>query len=87
MEWTKKEAQEKAVAAGDADWEKGLKQMLRVTESCAINLKLGVITKGRFSRAMDMIEVPTHDWFHSAQSSIIYHYNAGNFVMSQHLNC
>ena len=42
--------------------------------------KLGAITKGRFSLAMDRIEVPTHNWFHSERkNSEIYYYDAGNF--------
>ena len=68
MEWTKKEAQKRAAAAGDLDWEKGPEQMLRVAESRTINWKLGAITKGRFSLALDRIEVPTHDWFHSLKN-------------------
>ena len=28
---------------------------------------------------MDKIEVTTHDWFYSAKSNAIFHYDAGNF--------
>jgi len=40
---------------------------------------LGAITKGRFLQALDRIEVPTHDWFHTKKSNEIYHYEDGNF--------
>lgn len=79
MEWLKTEAKAQSVAAGDKDWEKGLKQMLQIAESRAINRKLGVITKGQRGAALDRIEVPTHDWFHSKKSNKIYHYHSGNF--------
>ena len=52
--------------------------MVRVAESRAINRKLGAITKGRFSQALDRIEVPTHDWFHSKKNDKIYHYDDGS---------
>ena len=48
-------------AVGDKDWEKRVDEMVRVAESREINRKLGAITKGRFSQALDRIEVPTHD--------------------------
>ena len=54
-------------------------QMVRVAESRAINRRLGAITKRRFSQALDRIEVPTQDWFHSKKNNEIYHYDAGNF--------
>ena len=63
IEWLKKEAKERAVAAGDKDWEKRLEEMVRVAESQAINRKLGTITKGRYSQALDRVEMSTHDWF------------------------
>ena len=53
--------------------------MIRVIESCAINKKLGAITRGRFSQALDRIEATNHDWFHSKKNNEIYHYEAGNF--------
>ena len=53
--------------------------MARVAESHAINRKLGAITKGRFSQALDRIEVPTHDWFRSKKNNASYHYDDGNF--------
>jgi len=71
-EWLKTEAKERAAAAGDKDWEKRVDEMARVAESRAINRKLGAITKGRFSQALDRIEVPTHDWFHSKKNNEIY---------------
>ena len=79
MEWLKKEAQKRSAAEGGPDCEKGLKPMLRVVESCTINRKLGAITKGRLSQALDSIEVPTCDWFHSAKNNEIYHYYVGKF--------
>ena len=45
-EWLKMKAKARAVAAGNKDWEKRLNEMVRVTESRAINRKLGAITKG-----------------------------------------
>jgi len=33
VEWLKKEAKERAVAAGDKDWEKRVDKMVRVAES------------------------------------------------------
>ena len=67
-----------STAARDKDWEKRLDDMVQVAESQAIDRKLGAITKGHFPQALDRIEVPTRDWFHSKKSNNIYHYKAGN---------
>ena len=80
-EWLETEAKERAVAAGEKDWEKRLEDMVWVAESRAINRKLGTITKtkGRHSQALDWIEASTHDWFHLKKNNEIYHYDNGNF--------
>ncbi len=78
IEWLKGEAMDRAKAAGDPDWEKGLKKMIEVAESRAINRKLTATIKGT-NRALDRVEIPTHDWFHSSQQNEIYHYDLGNF--------
>ena len=78
IEWLKGEAMERAKAAGDPDWEARLREMILVAESRAINRKLTTIIKGN-TRALDRIEIPTHDWFHSNKEKEIYHYDCGNF--------
>ena len=77
-EWLKTEAKERARATGDEEWEKGLKNMLRVAESRSTNRKITAVTKGR-SRPLDRIQVPGHDWFYSKKANEIYRYTAGNF--------
>ena len=59
IEWIAKEAHARAEAAGDKDWERGLKQMLRIAKEREI--KQNVITKGKHEGALDRIEVVTHE--------------------------
>lgn len=44
----------------------------------AMNRKLTAITKGRRG-ALNMIQVPTHDWFYSETSRELYRYHSGVF--------
>ena len=76
--WLQTEAMARAKAAGDEDWEKGLKNMIQVAESRATNRKLTAITKGRV-RPLDRVEVPKHDWYYSKKYNELYHYDQGNF--------
>ncbi|KAL7553316.1 hypothetical protein ACHAWF_016600 [Thalassiosira exigua] len=85
QEWLKKEAQERAAAAGDDDWKKCLKEMVEKAKKQATNRKLSAVLKGRVS-SLDRIEVPLHDWFHSSQSKEIYFCDSGNFESHPHLH-
>jgi len=67
VEWLKEEARRRAEAS-DKDTERVYKDMCRIAETRTINRKLTCILKPR-SGAIDRIEIPTHDWFHSAQSN------------------
>ena len=71
MKWLKREEKERAVVAGGEDWEKRLKQMLQIAESNTINGKLGTVLNGRFSPALDRIEVHARDWFRVMKYTIM----------------
>ena len=75
-EWIERLANDRARAAGDLHWEQKMKDMKRTVEDRRINRKLSSVTKGNH-RALDRIQVPVHDWFHSAQSNELYHYDHG----------
>ena len=79
QDWLASVAQERARAAGDKDWERRLKVMLRRARESATNRKLNVITKG-LRGVLDRIQVPTHEWFHSASSNELFHYETGVFA-------
>ena len=78
VEYLETEARANAVAAGDNDWERRVKAMTRKMKQSAMNRKLTAITKGRRG-ALNMIQVPTHDWFYSETSRELYRYHKGVF--------
>ncbi len=53
--------------------------MLRRARESATNRKLNVIMKG-LRRVLNRVQVPTHDWFHSASSNELFHYDTGVFA-------
>ena len=53
--------------------------MIRVAEERSTNRKLTAITKGNKDGALDRIKIATYDWFYSAQTEELYHYEEGNF--------
>ena len=52
--------------------------MIRVTEERSTNRNLTAITKDNKDRALDRIEITTHDGVHSAQTQELYHYDEGD---------
>ena len=77
-EWLQGIAKDRARAAGDADWEPKLRNMIRSAKENAVNRKLSIITKGPRG-VLDRIQIPSHDWFHSQRHAELYHYANGVF--------
>jgi hypothetical protein len=75
-DWLAGEAQARAAAAGDPDWETRLKKMYTQISSNAINRKLSLVTKGPRG-TLRLIQTPTHDWFYAQNE--LYHYHDGVF--------
>ena len=61
MKWLEQEVKKQTQTAGDDDWKKNLKEMIRVAEERSINRKLTGITKGNKDRAFYRIEIAIHD--------------------------
>ena len=78
LEYLEGEAKANAIAAGDHDWVTRVNTMKRKMKQSAMNRKLTAVTKGR-QGALNMIQVPTHDWFYSDTSRELYHYHHGVF--------
>ena len=83
QDWLSDVARQRAQAAGDPDWEKRLRRMIRRTRESALNRKLTAITKGRRG-VLDRIQVPTHLWFFSGKLHELYHYDNGVFESFPH---
>ena len=66
-------------AAGDKDWEKRLQEMVWTTTDQSVNRKLGTILKGRRGRALDRVEIPSHNWFLPDSKEELYRYMEGVF--------
>lgn len=77
-DWLAGEAQARASAVGDPDWEKRLKNMYNQISSNSINRKLSTVTKGPRG-TLRLVQVPTHDWFYSHHNRELYHYQNGVF--------
>ena len=75
-DWLAGEAQARASASGDLDWETRLKKMYTQISSSAINRKLSLVTKGPRG-TLRLIQTPTHAWFYSQNE--LYHYHDGVF--------
>ena len=74
LDYLETKAKAHAAAAGDTDWEKRVNTMKQKMKQSAMNRKLTAVTKGRRG-ALNMIQVPTHDWFYSDTTRELYHYH------------
>ncbi len=78
-EWLITIAKDRARATDNPNWERKMKNMIRITKECAVNRKLTMVTKGA-GGALDRIQIPTHEWFYSPKYyDELYHYDQGDF--------
>ena len=74
--WIATLAEDRARAAGDQDWERKMNTMKKRVDESQINRKLTAITKGQHSQ-LDLIQIPTGEWYYSEQGNEIFHYDKG----------
>ena len=77
-EWLARKASAIASALGEADHKARLHKMKKRIQTSAMNRKLSTITKGRRG-ALNMIQVPAHDWFLCTDTHELLHYDNGVF--------
>ncbi len=76
--WLEGIAQAAALDKPDRDWQAILKQMIRAARQRSIQQKLSFVFRPTYSK-LDYVEVPSDEWYYSARTNEIYHFDNGLF--------